>query len=186
MTSVLASWSRIHAWLAPNVPQVFAALRAGATEEQISALEARIGARLPNDARQSFAIHDGSGDFGLVNTNDLLSLEGAAGEWSLWKSVLDNGDFNGFQAEPGPGVRDGWFRTAWLPLTYDGAGNHACLDLDPAPGGKVGQVIEFWHDANDREVVATSFGAWLSKFADDLEAGAYKVDAKHGWLEWAG
>lgn len=185
MNSVAQSWNRIETWLAARAPQVLASLRPSASEEQIAFLEALIGARLPDDARQSFARHDGSGDFGLVNGNELLSLEGAHGEWSFWVDFVEGGEAEDFQAEPGAGVRPGWFRAGWIPLTYDGAGNHACLDLDPDVGGSVGQVIEFWHDANDREVVAPSFGAWLSKFADDLEAGAYKVDEKRGWLELA-
>lgn len=185
MPSIADTWSRIEAWLAAHSPQVLASLRPSATEEQIAHLEALIGARLPDDARQSFARHDGSGNFGLVNGNELLSLERAAGEWSFWVDFVQGGEADDFLAEPGAGVRPGWFRAGWLPLTYDGAGDHACLDLDPAPHGVRGQIIEFWHDANDRDVVAPSFGVWLAKFAADLEAGAYKVDAKLGWLELA-
>lgn len=181
--SVLHSWNRIHAWLALNAPQVLASLSSGATEAQIAALEARIGARLPDDARLSFAIHDGSGGKGLIDGNELLSLEHAAGEWEFWVDFVQSGQAGDFQAEPGAGVRGGWFREGWIPLSYDGAGDHACLDLDPDEGGWRGQIIEFWHDANDRKVVAPSFEAWLSQFADDLERGLYKLGATGQRLE---
>jgi len=36
------------------------------------------------------------------------------------------------------------------PLTDSGSGDRHCLDLDPAPGGSVGQVILMWHDSPER------------------------------------
>ncbi len=182
MTSVSDSWRRIEAWLAHNSPQVLAALRPPAAQEQIAHLESATGLKLSQDVRQSFLIHDGSSDFGLISGNELLSLQHAAGEWEFWVDFVESGQADGWATEPDAGVREGWFRRGWLPLTYDGAGDHACLDLDPGEGGQPGQIIEFWHDADDRKIVAPSFGAWLCQFADELERGAYNVNS-NGWLE---
>ena len=60
----------------------------------------------------------------------------------------------------------------WLPVT-GGSGNHYCVDLDPAPGGTIGQIIWFEHDAGPIRVVASGFTAWLEQYASDLEAGRY-------------
>ena len=46
-------------------------------------------------------------------------------------------------------------------MTYDGAGNHHCVDLDPEKSGVPGQVITMWHDDDERAVVAGSFYAFL-------------------------
>jgi cell wall assembly regulator SMI1 len=184
MTSALAAWSRIHAWLARSAPQVLAALPPGASEHQIAALEAKIGARLPQDARESFSIHDGAGDCWFIAGCELLSLQRASAERDFWLDLDERSNFEGWQTEPGAGVRGGWFRALWLPLTYDGAGDYHCLDLDPAQDGHFGQIIEFWHDADDRNAVAPSFAAWLSAFAYDLEAGAYFVNVDGNGLEW--
>jgi|GEM_PF-4118631 len=41
-------------------------------------------------------------------------------------------------------------------------GDGLCIDLDPAPGGTVGQVIRRLHDDDRRERVAASFTQWFS------------------------
>lgn len=40
-------------------------------------------------------------------------------------------------------------------------GDGLCIDLDPAPGGTVGQVIRRLHDDDRRERVAASFTQWF-------------------------
>ncbi len=59
-----------------------------------------------------------------------------------------------------------------FPVT-DNSGNHALIDLDPAPGGAVGQVVGFDHEAGPTGVLAPSFAAWLAALAAGLEAGYY-------------
>ncbi|WP_353931825.1 SMI1/KNR4 family protein [Okeanomitos corallinicola TIOX110] len=61
----------------------------------------------------------------------------------------------------------------WIPLTYDGGGNHCCLDLDPAEGGNLGQIITMWHDDGVRAIIAPIFRAWLQQYADNLGSGDY-------------
>lgn len=67
-------------------------------------------------------------------------------------------------------------------MTYDDSGNHHCLDLDPTPSGKVGQIITMWHDEVEREVGANSFREWLEKLADELESGIYVFSQEQGSL----
>jgi cell wall assembly regulator SMI1 len=61
-------------------------------------------------------------------------------------------------------VRDDWWNPRWIPFTHDGGGNHLCLDLDPAEGGAVGQVISMWHDSGERAVQGHSFGEWFGRW----------------------
>jgi hypothetical protein len=62
----------------------------------------------------------------------------------------------------------------------------ALVDLDPAPAGKLGQVILFFHDDGKRLCVADSVGAWLAAIAADLEAGSYEYDAdSQSWSDEA-
>lgn len=118
MNSVQEAWARIEAWLGAHAPQVLARLPGPASEEQIAQFEALIGVRLPEDARQSFALHDGSSGFGLVDGNELLSLERSAGDWEFWVGFVHGGEADDFVAEPGAGVGESWFRVGWIPLTY--------------------------------------------------------------------
>ena len=62
-------------------------------------------------------------------------------------------------------MRDLWWSPRWIPLTGNGAGDHLCVDLDPAPGGAPGQVITMWHMDDVREVKAAGWAAWLEGVA---------------------
>ena len=116
----------------------------------------------------------------LLNGWEFLSLQAMCLEWNVWKELLDGGDFEDSQGEPhGPIVSD-WWSAGWIPLTYDGSGNHQCLDLNPAQGGQVGQIIQMWHDDAERTVVANSFREWLGSFADGLEHDEYVMSDEYG------
>jgi cell wall assembly regulator SMI1 len=58
---------------------------------------------------------------------------------------------------------------------HSGSGNHYCADLDPAPGGHVGQIIWFQHTDGPIRVVASGFADWLRQYAADLEGGRYRL-----------
>ena len=60
-----------------------------------------------------------------------------------------------------------------MPVTYDWGGNHQCVDLTGELSGRAGQIIAQWHDTDDFVVRADSFGAWLERFANELEQGRY-------------
>ncbi len=168
-------WQRIEVWLSENAPEVLGTLQQGATNEQIAELEQGIGVQLPEDVRESFRIHNGQIDysFGFIHAVELLSLTRVWQEWSVWKELRDNGTFETFTSEPQQEIKGDWWNECWIPLTYDGSGNHHCLDMAPTAAGTPGQIITMWHDSGDREVVAGSYRIWLENFAADLENGVY-------------
>ncbi|WP_156441033.1 SMI1/KNR4 family protein [Burkholderia sp. ABCPW 14] len=43
-------------------------------------------------------------------------------------------------------IKDDWYNLKWIPFTHDGSGIRLCLNLDPAEGGTLGQVVRIWHD----------------------------------------
>jgi cell wall assembly regulator SMI1 len=177
-------WNRIERWLAANVPDILDGLNPGATMREIEETETFLGVTFPEDVRASYLIHNGqSSESGaLFGTFQLLALENIRDEWSVWKDLLDAGDFDDARSEPdGPIVTD-WWHPRWIPLTYNGGGDHHCLDLAPAPGGDVGQIIEMWHDDAARCVEARSFRAWLETYADELEQGHYSYSDDYGGL----
>jgi cell wall assembly regulator SMI1 len=179
-----AIWSRIVAWLAVNAPAILADLQPGASEEEIAETEAFLGATLPDDVKDSYRIYNGQAGEGpsLIEYWNLLSLEGIRREWDEWKFLLDDFDEDHARVQPRGPIQKYWWHPSWIPITTDGSGNHLCLDLIPAPGGTVGQIIEMWHDDDIRPLIAPSFRAWLSDFADDLEAGRYVFDEAEGGL----
>lgn len=178
-------WNRIEQWLRANAPQVAETLQPGATEQQIVELESLLGRTLPADLRESLLIHDGQTEYpdvGFVDTQEFLSLERIRKEWSVWKELFESGAFTESESEPDVGVRPDWWNPLWVPLTYDGAGNHYCIDLAPADGGSVGQLITMWHDNGARTVLAPNFRAWLGAYADALENGRVVFSEEDGGL----
>ena len=157
-------------------------LRKGASESDLADLEAAIGAKLPDDFRASYLLHDGQPDgaeslfpeefLDLDCGYDFLSLEYALAQWRPWKELIDVNEFAGNTALPDDGVRAEWWHPGWVPIASDGGGDSICVDLAPAKGGIVGQVIRVSSDSGDRPRVASSFAELLAMLADHYdEAG---------------
>jgi cell wall assembly regulator SMI1 len=173
---------RIETWLRTNAPVVHATRRPGASEQQIRAAEDALGVSFPEEVKAGYRIHDGCDASAFLYGWEWLSLERMVSEWKAWKDLLDSGAFDRFQSEPQGPIRSDWWHPAWIPLTYDGAGNHYCLDLAPGRGGRVGQIIMMWHDDSIRSLEADGFASWLEAFADALEAGEYGYGEEYGGL----
>lgn len=152
-------------------------LQSGASEAQLSELEAALSIRLPDDVKALYRLCNGqsSFDYGLLNGNEFLSLERIQDEWTIWKDLLDAGelvaddDIQGDLIEAG--IRKVWWSPKWIPLTYNGGGDHDCLDLAPTEKGVRGQIITMWHDDDERKVLSPSIRDWLQQYAEQLESG---------------
>jgi cell wall assembly regulator SMI1 len=167
-------WGRIETWLDAHVPGGVSILAPGATPAEIADAERFLGVSFPEEVRDSFRIHDGqSGGPWLMWGDDLLSLGRIREEWAIWKGLLDAGTFTDFRSDSDGRVVENWWHAKWIPLTSDGGGNHYCLDLNPGPKGRAGQVIRMWHDDSSRPVAAPSYRALVAEFAAALEAGEY-------------
>ena len=183
-TAIADLWRRLEAWLKTNAPTVLATLQAGASPEEIATTEAFLGVAFPDDVRASYLLHDGQTDYadGLFYAREFLSLARIQIEWSWWKGLYDSGELRDYRSDAPPQVRDDWWNPQWIPLTHDGSGNHDCLDLAPTPQGKVGQIIDFYHDDASREVMAESFTVWLAKLVEGCENGTYVFSEEYGDL----
>ena len=182
-------WIRIESWMQINAPKVLKSLQRGASETQIIEFEDFLSITLPEDIKSSYRIHNGQSrnGCGLIYGREFLSLQRIKDEWEVWKELLDDGVFNDEDGKdqgsnPVPGIRNLWWSENWIPLTYDGTGNHDCIDLDPDEGGTVGQIITMWHDDADRSIIAPSFGAWLKQYADGLESGQLIFSRKYNGI----
>jgi cell wall assembly regulator SMI1 len=134
-----------------------------ASGESIARFEERIGARMPAEMRAVYAVHDGGA--GLLTLTEVLE------RWELIGSIeRPEGDEDEEEIRTSGPVRPSWWESKWLPITEDGSGNAHCIDLRPARGGRVGQVIAFYHDGPERLVLASSLFEYL---------------IRESWLEWA-
>lgn len=183
-------WQRIEAHLQTQGRTETLALNPPASEDDIIAAEKALAIeRFPEDFRCSLKRHNGQDDDApiLLGIGHLLTTHDIVREWGVWKGLLDEGTFadNDDDADTRPGaasVKPNWWNPRWIPITHDGAGDHDCMDLDPADGVSVGQIIEMWHDDGDRPLKAPSFEAWLSACADDLEQGRLAWEDDWGFV----
>ncbi len=161
-------WQRLEAWLKTHNPALLADLKPPASDADIQELEQKLGVKLPEDFVECLKVHDGQRGGGewLFSGSEFLSSKRILEEWAIWKDLLDGGDFDGVEAEPGKGIKPVWWSPKWIPFTYNGAGDHLCLDLDPTSQGCSGQVITLWHDDGARKKKADSFTQWFAEFVD--------------------
>jgi cell wall assembly regulator SMI1 len=171
-------WNRIETWLEENAPDVRGSLLPGATEKAIRAAEKAMGIDFPEDVKESYRVHNGQHELGapLMGEWQLLSLKDMVRQWKVMKKLVASGAFAENRGRPVGPVRPDWYNLKWIPVAYNGAGDFHCVDLDPPPRGKAGQIVSFWHVDDKRERLATSFRAWVKEFADDLERGNYTVE----------
>ncbi len=169
------TWERIERWFAENAPEFRIRLLPGAFEADIEALEADLSVTLPESFRASLLVHNGQHGLArpLVEEWQLASVADVRREWEVMQEIYDRGAFTDTAVNPIGPVQPVWWLPQWIPFAYNGAGDLLCLDMAPAPGGSVGQIVTFWHTQETRQVLAPDFGEWLATFAADLWAGKY-------------
>ncbi|GJM32146.1 MAG: cell wall assembly protein [Saprospiraceae bacterium] len=168
-------FNRFKVWLEANCSSLLEDLGEGASEKDFKHLENLIGATLPEDFKAIYRVHNGQvyGEAGLLDSQEWLSLEAIEEEWKNWKGQHDEGAFKDKKPVADPEVKPDWWNPLWIPFTYDGGGNHYCIDLDPTSDGTRGQVITLWEEGEERMVLADSFSAWWDEYVGELEAGEY-------------
>lgn len=174
---VADTWKRIGKWLNKNAAG-WKPMKRKATDNQIAKAEAELGVEFPADLKESYAIHNGMQscsffpgrsrcEFYLNPLSEMLSEHRSLCE------LLKIGDFEGNEHEVDKGIRAVTWDPTWLPFASNGGGDHFCVDLTPAKGGKLGQVILVCFDASHRRKLAPSLKDYLYGFANQLEDGRY-------------
>ena len=177
-------WERVESQFRLQAPKRLSQLAPGATPEQIAEFERLVGRSLPEDFRQSYAIHDGAYGVPFGECPDyLLSHDQIAGllPW-MREDLIPPSAYRHEPVPEGP-VRPTWWSEGWVPIVGEGTGDYLCIDLDPAEGGTVGQVFDWGHEYGPTHVLFPSFRAYLEQYASDLERGAIRYDeGESGWV----
>jgi len=184
--SIKGSWNKILALYKANTSKSSFNLSAGASEKEIADLESLIGMELPKDVKESYRLYNGTTDLGGVFSYGyyLLSIEEISKAWRMWEKGVKKGVFNGMEdmiEAKGP-IKRIWWDVRWIPITADGGDDYRCVDMDPAKGGTVGQIIYFNHEAGPIRVEASSWREYLSNFADGLENGRFRFVEREGMV----
>jgi cell wall assembly regulator SMI1 len=189
-------WARIEAWLEENAPVIRRSLRPAVKEGALEKLQTKLGMLLPAEFAESLQIHDGQkadADDGLFPLADevlgalpsfrLLAVSEISREWAMMKELHDIGEFEGRKTKPGRGIGKEWWNIGWFPIAENGGGDYFCLDMAPGKGGTAGQVMVFFHDMDERLLIAKSYAAWLEKLAKGFASGKYVLDEDEGIVE---
>ncbi|PIE99340.1 MAG: molybdenum cofactor biosynthesis protein MoeA [Polaribacter sp.] len=183
-------WNLIEGKLKEIAPKILKSLNKGVTDKDVVDLEETIDAKLPEDFVNAYKIYNGQSDYceyGLIDCEELLSFSRILSEWEIWKGLVDDkmfeeDDGEPFTSEPEKGIKNDWYNPLWIPITYDGCGNHYCLDLDPAEDGTYGQIIRMWHDDGERSLEANSFIEWITNYKDKLLSGQFVYSDEYGGI----
>ncbi len=149
-------------------------LNNGVELKEIKKLEDLISKKLPQDFIDLYTENDGQDEStsGIFNCEEFLSIERLISEWKIWKELHEGGDFEDFESEPNSNsIKKDWWNPLWIPITYDGSGNHICIDLDPTENGVKGQVIRMWHDDSERELISNSLTEWIKDYTLKIKNG---------------
>ena len=175
-------WQRIEFLMMARCPNRYARLPGPTSPTEIGNAEETIGTQFPDDLRQLLEIHNGTGDdrvgaAGLLETYFLCSAQDIAKRWKYWR------DFSDFEPEieDHPFVKRMAWNPKWIPFASNGE-SHFCIDLDPAPGGTVGQVFYHHYQVGPQQVYARSLREFLEHFIASWERGTFQVDPKSGYV----
>ncbi|MGL3199273.1 MULTISPECIES: SMI1/KNR4 family protein [Curtobacterium] len=163
-----------------------------ASEADITATEAHLGQRLPEDVRALYRLHDGQHQYtpqeprfaaGLFAGLAMLPLADVAVQWDQWDGYEQQEEMDEFASSTPEGfVQPKYSARGWIPLTHDGSGNHIGVDLDPGPAGTVGQVIMFGADDDEHQVLAPSLTSYLEQVADLIASGDITPTGEPDWV----
>jgi cell wall assembly regulator SMI1 len=194
-----AFWDRIDNVLQRRAPELFAALNPPATIQQIEDAEKQLGLALPQDVRDAYLRHNGSPsadwlansphdftpDF-FVNWGFWCSLEEMV---RYWQGRVKNLEYmRAVNPDIFPDyapywdtlkVRPEWWNRHWVPIGLTKTMTTIYIDMQPAPLGVPGQVIQD-NGMADAGELAPSLGDYLVHLIDHLDNGRLIYDASRG------
>ncbi len=196
MSQILDTWERILKWLEVNAPETLETLNPGASFAAIEEIEQFLEVRFPEAVRDFLLRCNGQHTKSIAVFPDyyfLLPLAEIRQNWEIEKKVLSENpalaeevayeEFSSIVKTGSPKVRACYWHLKWIPVAYCLTGDLYCLDFAPTAQGQSGQVIEFWHDADMRDLIAHSFEELLARYADDLEKGLYFYNTEADSIE---
>ncbi len=195
MSQISEAWDRILKWLGVHAPKTLDTLNPGASSAEIDEIERFLQIQLPEDVREFYRICNGQHTKTcamLPRFYYLLSLREMREQWELEMRVLAEDpqlseevpfdQYSEIVQSASPKVRACYWHVKWIPIAYCLTGDLYCVDLAPTAQGQHGQIIEFWHDADTRDLIAPSLSDFLSTYAADLERDRYVYDSYTAYI----
>jgi cell wall assembly regulator SMI1 len=135
---------RLERWLSQHHPRLLETLNPGARPADLDALQAHLGAPVPEPLQDLLRWHNGQANTSAGHLDSNWNLLGTD-RLAAVKRELDES-----------AAQTGW-QTAWLPFANDAEGNCLCLDTTQAQA----PVRVFRRGSPEHPIIAASLGEWL-------------------------
>lgn len=142
-------------------PEFYSRLNEPLKMEEIQVLEERFNITLPVDLKELYQWKNGqkNGCYeSFVNNSMFLQLEEALDSAQELTSMIGSD----FEAE-------NWWNENWIPIFHNGGGDNICYDMGGTFTGQQGQLIEFWHADNDRNIIFPNLQCFIEAIINFYE-----------------
>ena len=142
-------------------PEYYQELKPSLSDLEIQNLQEQYKIRLPEDLKTLYKWKNGQNQNcyeSFVNNSMFVSLEDALDTAAELTSMIGS-DFE----------IENWWNENWIPVFHNGGGDYICLDCEGTFTKNPGQLIEFWHADEDRNVIAPSLKFFISQIVKHYE-----------------
>lgn len=171
MDAIEPTLERIERWLDRHTPQTRRGMKACATDEEIAAIETKLGRAIPASLASALRRWGGERDGGLVYGLRWMGASELARELEDWN---DEPEEDASIHAP-PEIRPGRYLRGRVPFVADSGGNFLVVDLSPGARGIEGQIINAGSDEDHLRVFAPSLESFFEWYAGELEAGRVRL-----------
>ncbi|WP_052702273.1 SMI1/KNR4 family protein [Marinomonas sp. S3726] len=142
-------------YLKHNKPEVYFHLNRGVRRKQLNNLEKTYNVEFPKEFRRLYSWRNGQRDNCYENFIDNFMFM-SIGEVISTKEMLDS--MIGYDFDD-----PNWWKVEWVPFLHNGGGDYCVLDL------KTGEIVSFYHEFDDRSVIASNLEELLEFVIDEKE-----------------
>ncbi len=184
-----SAWEKYKKALKAKFPDVINNLNNGASDNEINLAEKEINVKFPEQLRALYRENNGDNSkmlCGAVMGFHFYSLNEIVSNYNDWKNVYedyikDPSAFDEFQdSEPDGYIKKQYVNLKWIPICDDAAGNHIGIDLDPDKLGKVGQIINFGRDEENKIVIAHDLNSFIERMTRIVNSSHFALDEYDG------
>jgi cell wall assembly regulator SMI1 len=180
MISMQEIWLTIERILTNKFPSILRDFNPPCTINDLDFLKTITNNQLA-DLYEFYALHDGQSSYDLAFSSPwrLLSVRHIKSNLKVMNEDLtaqweEDGISPSDEAEAQGPVKPVLWNRKWIPIASNGGGDLLCIDLDPDTGGRLGQIIIWWHETVLREVLYSSFSGMMSDYLHDLQVDMFE------------